>query len=229
MKNILEEKPSKKLYGRLRASAELVDDADIANKVILDIGCGYGWCEVNFLERKVKKIMGIEVSYKDLSTAKKYVKDKRASFKVGSAINIPFPDKSFDTVVSWEVIEHIPKSTENKMFMEVSRVLKDGGVFYISTPYRNIISNILDPAWWLIGHRHYSKDSLKAFGYQNSLKIKKVSVKGRAWSLIGILNMYLSKWIFRRRPFFENHFRKKSDIEYSHTNGYATIFCKYMK
>jgi SAM-dependent methyltransferase len=229
MKNILEEKPIRQLNGRLRASAELVKNADIKNKRILDIGCGYGWCELNFLDRGAKKIVGIELTDQDLATARKYITDKRAVFKIGSAIDLPFPDKSFDTVVAWEVIEHIPKNTEGKMFQEVSRVLKTNGAFYLSTPYKHILSNILDPAWWLIGHRHYSKTDLEMLGRQSSLPPKNIFLRGSIWSLLGILNMYVSKWILHRKPLLESYFHKKTEAEYSKKSGYASIFCKYTK
>lgn len=42
MKNILSEKPNEILHGRLLASVNFVDDNDIKNKEILDIGFGYG-------------------------------------------------------------------------------------------------------------------------------------------------------------------------------------------
>ena len=75
-------------------------------------------------------------------------------------------------MTSWEVLEHIPKDTEKKMFNEVNRVLKPGGIFYISTPYNNVISNIFDPAWWLIGHRHYSLEKVKKYAQDAGFEIK---------------------------------------------------------
>src|ERR1035437_5640279 len=120
MKNIIEEKPSNDLTGRLLASVKFVDDKDIAGKEILDVGCGYGTFALNFISRNAKKFTGIEITEEDLNTAKKYVIDPKAQFIVGSAIRIPFSENSFDTVVSWEVIEHIPKNTEEEMFAEVA-------------------------------------------------------------------------------------------------------------
>lgn len=167
MKNILDEKPNENLTGRLLASVQFVSDEDVKDKNALNVGCGFGWCELNFLSRGVKQMAGIEISEEDLKTARENVVNERVKFCLGSAIQIPFPDKSFDTVVSWEVIEHIPKNTENRMFTEVARVLRSGGVFYLSTPHASFFSNILDPAWWLIGHRHYSREQLALYAKQN--------------------------------------------------------------
>ena len=49
---------------------------------------------------------------------------------------LPFPDNSFDFVISFQVIEHIPK---DRLFVqEVARVLKPGGCFIVSTPNRSM-------------------------------------------------------------------------------------------
>lgn len=229
MKNILHEKPDFDLHGRMLESVLFVKDKDLKGKSVLDIGCGFGWSEVNFLERGVKKIVGTEISKDDLRTAKKYVKNKKASFVVGEAGKLPFKANSFDTIVSWEVIEHIPKNSENVMFAEVNRVLKKGGVFYLSTPYKHAISNLFDPAWWLIGHRHYSKDQLKSYAKNNSFKVEKIMVKGKFWQAYSWLDMYVSKWIFRRSSFIQKFLIRKIDAEYQSGEGYANIFVKYKK
>jgi len=229
MKNILDEKPSHDLSGRLLASMQFVDDVDVADRVMLDIGCGYGWCELNLLERGVRKIIGVEVTEADLDTIRKNISNDKLELRVSSAIDLPFESNSFDTVVSWEVIEHIPRGSEEKMFSEVVRVLKPGGVFYISTPARSFFSNVLDPAWWLAGHRHYSESNLRKFANKMPLVVDAVKTKGGAWSLLFILNMYISKWIFRREPIMEEYFAEKEHAEYMSDDGFANLFVKFRK
>jgi ubiquinone/menaquinone biosynthesis C-methylase UbiE len=228
MKNILDDKPSRNLNGRLKANVNFVNDKDLKGKTVLDIGCGYGWCELNFLKRGVKKIIGIEITEDDLKTVKGNIKNKKAEFKVGSAINLPFKNDSIDTVVSWEVIEHIPKNTEGVMFKEASRVLKKGGHFYLSTPYKSLISNIFDPAWFFIGHRHYSEKQLTHYA-KGKFKIVNILIKGKFWSAFSILNLYISKWILRRSPIFANFIATRVNHEYKIDNGYVNIFVKYQK
>jgi SAM-dependent methyltransferase len=43
-----------------------------------------------------------------------------------------FPDNSFDVVTCWEVIEHLPDP--RTLLAEIARVLKPGGLLYMSTP-----------------------------------------------------------------------------------------------
>lgn len=231
MKNIIDEKPFGELSGRHLSSVLFVRDSDIQGKNILDIGCGYGWCEVAFLEKNPKMITGIEISENDLVTIRKNVTDSRVSLAVSGATALPFPDDFFDTVVSWEVIEHIPRGTENRMFAEVSRVLKRGGGFYLSTPHLSFWSTLLDPAWWLLGHRHYSAGQLQRYANKNGLQLVEVSVRGGWWSLLSIINMYAAKWLFRRQSFFNSYFLRKEDAEYNgvRERGFANIFVYFRK
>src|SRR3989344_1183574 len=227
MKNILMDKPETSLNGRIKFSTEFVNNSEIKDKRILDIGCGFGWFELNALKRGVREIAGIEITEEDLATAKN-IKNKRVIFKVGDAFKIPFKNNYFDTVVAWEVIEHIPKDTEEIMFKEVRRVLKKNGNFYLSTPYDSFWSKNFDPAWWIFGHRHYSKETLIKLGENNKMHVLRIEVKGKVWNLLNIINMYISKWIFLRRPLLETFFNNKEIIEFRY-DGFMDIFIKYKK
>lgn len=227
MKNILSEKPTSKLHGRLRASVDFIDDKDIKDKDILDIGCGYGWCELNLLARGVKKISAIEISENALKTIRQNIKDRRLTLKTGDTAQLPFENESFDTIVSWEVLEHIPKHTEQPMFKEVRRVLRKGGFFYLSTPNKNVFSNIFDPAWWF-GHRHYSVKNLRRFAKINGFGVVEEKIIGKWWTVFSIINLYVSKWLLGRKRMFNSFFDKKEDRELF-SKGFVNIFIKFKK
>jgi 2-polyprenyl-3-methyl-5-hydroxy-6-metoxy-1,4-benzoquinol methylase len=231
MKNIIDEKPFGNLTGRHLKSVSFVKAEDIVGKNILDIGCGYGWCEVAFLQHNPKAITGIEISENDLETIRKNVTDGRLSVQVSGATKLPFPDGSFDTVVSWEVIEHIPVGTEDTMFSEVSRVLKPGGSFYLSTPHMSFFSNLFDPAWLLIGHRHYSRSRLERHAKKNGFAVERVEIRGGLWTVLSIINMYVAKWVFRRQSFYNDYFVRKENTEYNESteSGFANIFVQFKK
>ena len=232
MKNITNEKPDKELNGRLNASIKILNlEEDVKDKSILDIGCGYGWFENFCVEHGCKNILGIDITEEDLKTIRSHVSHSNLVTKIGSAIDIPAENESLDTVVAWEVIEHIPLNTEEKMFSEVSRVLKKNGTFYLSTPYHNFISNVLDPAWWLIGHRHYTLKQLENFSTKYGFKVDDYWILGDFWLSLDMLNMYIAKWIFRRRKFFPLFFNNKIDALYSNLtkHGYVNIFVRFKK
>lgn len=52
---------------------------------------------------------------------------------VGDALNLPFPDESFDTIVSTQVLEHVEKPWV--MVKEIHRVLKNGGSCILTAPF----------------------------------------------------------------------------------------------
>lgn len=229
MKNILDEKPLAELSGLPLANVLSMDAVDIKDRQILDIGCGYGWFEMHAVQNGAKKIVGMELSEQDLETAKKHVLNPNVHFIIGSAIDLPFENERFHTVVAWEVLEHIPKGNEPLMFREAYRVLKPGGAFYLSTPESSFFSNSLDPAWWMTGHRHYSKETLRRFAGQNGFKIEQIRSHGRYWTILSFVNLYIAKWIFRRRPFWEKYFNAQVDRENKQDDGFADIFMKCVK
>lgn len=229
MKNVLDQKPTTDLPARLKGCADFVSTKDIFEKSVLDIGCGFGSYVLFALEKGALHATGVEITEEDIKTAQKHIHSEKATFLVGSAIQLPVADTTFDTVVSFDVIEHIPKHTESQMFTEVMRVLKPGGSFYLSTPFRSIASNLCDPAWFIAGHRHYSQKELEDFGNKHGFTCELVETRGGWWTFIGILNMYISKWIFRRQMFFQNFFQKKETEEYLKNRGFINILVHYKK
>ena len=95
----------------------------------------------------------------------------------GRVCQLPVAWDSFDVVVSWGVIEHLPSGTEEQMIREIWRVLKNGGHLWLNTPADNPLSRLFDPALWLVGHRHYSVNQLKQF-FGESIKIDREFLAG---------------------------------------------------
>ena len=104
---------------------------------VLDIGCGAGHGS-NMLSKKYKKVYGVDISEEAIEYAKKNWASDNTEFVVGSAMDIPFPDNSFETVSAFEVFEHL--NDWRKFLSEIKRVLMPGGVVYISTPNKTLYS-----------------------------------------------------------------------------------------
>lgn len=138
-----------------------VDRGDLEGRRILDIGCRFGWFELIALDRGAKAVTGIEPNGDDLTTAMQNLGHDRVDLQVASAVDLPFSAAAFDTVVCWEVLEHLPRGSEPQAFSEIARVLGPRGVLYLSTPFADLRSQVTDPAWWLTGHRHYTPRRLR--------------------------------------------------------------------
>ena len=226
MRNLLDNAPTRDLHGGQAYAVQLVDCTDLSGRDVLDIGCGFGWFELVALDRGATSITGIEVSERDLDTVRRHITDGRASLVVGSAIDLPFESGSFDTVVCWEVLEHIPPHTEPRAFAEIHRVLRPGGTLYLSTPYASGLARAFDPAWWLIGHRHYYLRDLARLAKDARFQIESLEVRGGIWQIAAILDLYVAKWIFRRPPFLETTVNRRMDQEMIRGGGCATCFLK---
>lgn len=104
---------------------------------ILDIGCGAGHGSER-LSKKYKKVYGVDISEDAIKYAKENWSQSNIEFKVGSALEIPFTDNYFDVVAAFEVFEHL--DDWRKFLEEIKRVLKPGGMVYISTPNKDLYS-----------------------------------------------------------------------------------------
>lgn len=112
----------------------------ISAKNVLDVGCGDGRL-VGVLLRHGYVATGMDISSNALSVAKSKVPEGRFVCYPLDGSPWPFPDKSFDVIVSFEVIEHL-LGVRAKL-EEVNRVLTNTGHLIVSTPYHGLIKNFL--------------------------------------------------------------------------------------
>ncbi|MBD2067428.1 methyltransferase domain-containing protein [Leptolyngbya sp. FACHB-671] len=100
---------------------------------ILDVGCGIGGSSLYLAEKFGAIATGITLSpvQANRATERATAAGINANFQVADALNMPFPDQSFDLVWSLESGEHMPDKT--KFLQECYRVLKPGGLFLMAT------------------------------------------------------------------------------------------------
>lgn len=102
------------------------------DRVILDAACGTGYGS-NYLAGSAKKVIGLDISKEAVAYAKEYYQRENIYFEIGDIHNLNFPNGYFDVVCSFETLEHSDEPL--KFIFEVRRVLKENGIFIISTPY----------------------------------------------------------------------------------------------
>ena len=109
------------------------------DQLLLDMGCGEGRHSIGALLETPANVIGLDLSFEDLNTAKSRLKDFDLSghntfctFGVGNIENIPIENASIDAVMCSEVLEHVDSPKES--IQELVRVLKPGGIMALSVP-----------------------------------------------------------------------------------------------
>ena len=110
-----------------------LSEHDPKSGLLLDLGCGPGYLYEYFLKSGIDAV-GVEIVRKKIKQAKKNV--QKGSFVLADGCNLPFKKQCFNTVVSNDVLEHVPYSLANAMLTEVNRILKTNGMFFISVANR---------------------------------------------------------------------------------------------
>lgn len=110
--------------------------ARTAGLAVMDAGCGEGYGAAMLAER-ARGVTGVELVPDVVAHAQAAYPDARhpnLDFVEADLCRLPLPDASFDAVVSFQVIEHLPDI--GGYLDEVHRVLRPGGEFLCATPNR---------------------------------------------------------------------------------------------
>jgi ubiquinone/menaquinone biosynthesis C-methylase UbiE len=115
-------------------ATKLADAAEVRPGCdVLDVGCGLG--ESTFLLRERLdngtgvpggRLTGLDITEQHIAVAVARRTDDRPEFVLGSAVQLPFDDQSFDRILALECAFHFPD--RRRFFAEALRVLRPGGV-----------------------------------------------------------------------------------------------------
>ncbi|XGV87926.1 MAG: class I SAM-dependent methyltransferase [Limnothrix sp. BL-A-16] len=101
---------------------------------VLDVGCGFGGTIASLNQQFSNlQLTGVNIDPRQLDRAKQWVipqNNNTIEWVEANAIELPFPDASFDVVLAVECIFHFPD--RQRFFQEVRRVLKPSGQLAIS-------------------------------------------------------------------------------------------------
>jgi ubiquinone/menaquinone biosynthesis C-methylase UbiE len=118
--------PESEIYNRLLA---------LDHKHILELGCGSAEITRNIATAGAgRKITALEVD--EIAHAKnaQIIDLPNVSFAIAGAQEIPLADASVDVVFMFKSLHHVPLDLMDMALREISRVLKPGGLAYISEP-----------------------------------------------------------------------------------------------
>jgi ubiquinone/menaquinone biosynthesis C-methylase UbiE len=131
----------------LEKMAAEVDGGD--HLKVLDLGCGTGNLISLLLEKfPAAAIMGIDPSQgmREICCSR-FGDHPSVIIAEGDALHIPFPDTSFDYVLSSLALHHVPPDLKEVCAREIARVLKTGGVLVHGDVFCGIPGSPDSPAW----------------------------------------------------------------------------------
>jgi SAM-dependent methyltransferase len=120
-------------FARYRLAERYVEGKDA-----IDLGCGVGY-GTHFLAKVARSIIGVDLSDEAVAYASGCYRAPNLRYEVGSVTDLPYEDRSFEAAVSFEVIEHLENPED--LVLQARRLLKDDGVFVVSTPDKQTYSN----------------------------------------------------------------------------------------
>lgn len=99
----------------------------VKGKSVIDLGCGPGRHARIIKSLGAARVIGVDINEKMVELAKHATSDNDIHFVVADGQSLPLENRSADIVVSMYVVMYFPDS--QKVFTEISRVLKDDGHF----------------------------------------------------------------------------------------------------
>jgi SAM-dependent methyltransferase len=173
-----------------RYEAQVRTLPDLNGRRVLDIGCARGDF-LHFLEQRYPRMEGVGVDPFASSTV-----PGRFQFIQSFVENAHFPPASFDVVMAWAVIEHLPSPSQ--CFAEVRRILKPGGLFtFLVTNERS-----LHDRWALLEDvprhlYHFSPKTVRRYAERFGFEVQRILFtddifdgRGR-----GAITRLLERWV----------------------------------
>lgn len=102
---------------------------------VLDAGCGTAYGSRMLAEAGAEHVTGVDRAASVLEAARPSL-PANVELVTGDLKELPFPDRSFDLVVSFEVLEHL--EDPDTALRELERVVAANGIVLVSSPNRDV-------------------------------------------------------------------------------------------
>jgi ubiquinone/menaquinone biosynthesis C-methylase UbiE len=133
---------------------------------VLDAGCGTGLTTLRIAAQHPGcTVHGIDLSPKMISVARRDAEEQglAVDLRVGSIVDLPYPDSSFDVVITNIMYHHLDLVEKRQAVAEIARVLRPGGR-YVSAEFglraRNAIERHLAKGEYTLYPSHLSDAGL---------------------------------------------------------------------
>ncbi len=164
---------------------------------VLDIGCGTA--TLTILIKKAEPgadVVGLDGDPKILELAREKIAREGLDIALdkGMSFELPYPDGSFDSVVSSLVFHHLTRENKTRTFKEIFRVLKPGGELH-SADFGKPQNTIMHLLSLFFGMFEETSDNIKGLlpGMFQRAGFYEVEETERFMTMFGTLSIYRAK------------------------------------
>ncbi len=104
---------------------------------VLDIGCGTGELTAHIANKLSVPITGMDISEARIKFASEQHGSKEIKFVVGDATVLPVLQGSYNTIVSFNALHHVPSENQVQVFQAAKKALTPDGVILFLIPGRS--------------------------------------------------------------------------------------------
>jgi len=149
----------------------------VQGKRVLDFGCGSGYGSAR-MAKIAESVEAVDVAEDAIAHAREKFPLPRLQFThIDPFARLPFADASFDTVLSFQVFEHV--TNVDHYLSEIHRVLRPGGVLVLVTPDRRTRLLPFQRPWNRWHVKEYSAQSLASLIRQSFTNVQMQLMSGR--------------------------------------------------
>ncbi len=115
---------------------------DVAGRTVLDVGCGGGFMAAPLAEAG-GAVIGVDIAAGAIEAAAARLESRglRGDFRQGEGAALPVEADSIDLAICTDVLVHVPDP--RLVILEISRVLRPGGVLLVSTINRTWLAELV--------------------------------------------------------------------------------------
>jgi SAM-dependent methyltransferase len=133
----------------------------------------------------------------------------------------PGLEAKFDLALFLETLEHIPRATEKLVLHTIYESLAPDGTLILATPAAGLAA-LLDPAWILVGHRHYRANTVRRLLGEVGFGDVAIQFSGNVYTSFDALAMYFRKHLLHRPHVPSSKMRSRVDTGLRNHRGIGT-------
>lgn len=151
---------------------------------VIDVGAGAGrhsfeayrrGADITAFDQNAAELDEVATMFEAMAAAGETPESGSAQTVVGNALELPYPDGTFDVVIASEILEHVPE--DDAAIAELVRVLKPGGKLAVTVP-RWLPERIC----WALSDEYHANEGGHIRIYKASALRRKIAQRGMTFT-----------------------------------------------